>query len=151
MRLSSSRTPRTSATPSKTRSCSHSSGSTSERALSRARAIEETRQRNAELALINSVQDALAGELEMQALYEVVGDKLQEIFDAQVVDICTYDRRRTSVHFPYSIERGERTSWEPYPLSSLGFMQAVIETGEPLLRRGERRKRRASRLPAFRL
>src|SRR5690349_11650069 len=52
-------------------------------ALSRARAIEETRQRNAELALINSVQEALAGELEMQAIYDVVGDKIQEIFDAQ--------------------------------------------------------------------
>ncbi len=102
-------------------------------ALSRARAIEETRQRNAELALINSVQEALAGELEMQALYEVVGDKLQEIFDAQVVDICTYDRATDTVHFPYSIERGERTSWEPYPLSSLGFMRVVIETGEPML------------------
>ncbi|MGH3055531.1 MAG: GAF domain-containing protein, partial [Gaiellaceae bacterium] len=51
-------------------------------ALSRARAIEETRQRNAELALINSVQSALAGELEMQAIYDVVGDKVHEIFDA---------------------------------------------------------------------
>src|SRR5438552_4526746 len=60
-------------------------------ALSRARAIEETRQRNAELALINSVQSALAGELEMQAIYDVVGDKIQEIFDAQVVDIAIYD------------------------------------------------------------
>jgi len=46
-------------------------------ALSRARAIEETRQRNAELALINSVQEALAGELEMQAIYDLVGDKLR--------------------------------------------------------------------------
>ena len=60
-------------------------------ALSRARAIEETRQRNAELALINSVQEALAGELELQAIYDVVGDKIQEIFDAQVVDIGIYD------------------------------------------------------------
>src|ERR1044072_1325878 len=34
-------------------------------ALSRARAIEETRRRNAELAIINSVQTALAGELEV--------------------------------------------------------------------------------------
>ncbi|HEV8105548.1 MAG TPA: GAF domain-containing protein, partial [Gaiellaceae bacterium] len=60
-------------------------------ALSRARAIEETRQRNAELALVNSVQEALAGELELQAIYDVVGDKLQEVFDAQVVDIGIYD------------------------------------------------------------
>jgi PAS domain S-box-containing protein len=102
-------------------------------ALSRARAIEETRQRNAELALINSVQDALAGELDMQAIYDVVGDKIQEIFDAQVVDISTYDRASDMVHFPYSIERGKRVSWEPYPLEALGFMRHVIETGEPLL------------------
>ena len=61
-------------------------------ALSR-RAIEETRQRNAELALINSVQAALAGELELQAIYDVVGDKLQEVFDAQVVDIGIYELR----------------------------------------------------------
>jgi PAS domain S-box-containing protein len=101
-------------------------------ALSRARAIEETRQRNAELAVINSVQEALAGELEMQAIYDVVGDKIQEIFDAQVVDICTYDRAANVVHFQYSIERGKRTSWEPYPLESLGFMRVLIETGEPL-------------------
>jgi len=60
-------------------------------ALSRARAIEETRQRNAELALINSVQEALAGELDLQAIYDVVGDKIQEVFDAQVVDIGIYD------------------------------------------------------------
>ena len=57
-------------------------------ALENARLVHETRQRNAELALINSVQEALAGELEMQAIYDVVGDKIQEIFDAQVVDIA---------------------------------------------------------------
>ena len=63
-------------------------------ALSRARAIEETRQRNAELALINDVQRGLAENLEMQAMYDLVGDRLQEIFDAQVVDIGMLDRRR---------------------------------------------------------
>jgi GAF domain-containing protein len=60
-------------------------------ALARARAIEETRQRNAELALINSVQEALPGELELQAIYDVVGDKLREVLDAQVIDIAVFD------------------------------------------------------------
>ena len=55
-------------------------------ALENARLVHETRQRNAELALINSVQDAIAGELEPQAIYDAVGDKIQEIFDAQVGD-----------------------------------------------------------------
>ena len=40
-------------------------------ALENARLVHETRQRNAELALINSVQEALAGELELQAIYDV--------------------------------------------------------------------------------
>ena len=56
-------------------------------ALENARLVHETRQRNAELALINSVQAAIAGELDPQAIYDLVGDKLQEVFDAQVVDI----------------------------------------------------------------
>ena len=60
-------------------------------ALENARLVHETRQRNAELALINSVQEAMAGELEMQAIYDVVGDKIQEIFDAQGVDIAIFD------------------------------------------------------------
>ena len=63
-------------------------------ALENARLLHETRQRNAELALINSVQEALAGELELQAIYDIVGDKIQEVFDAQVVDIGSSTRRR---------------------------------------------------------
>jgi PAS domain S-box-containing protein len=100
-------------------------------ALSRARAIEETRQRNAELALINSVQEALAGELDMQAIYDVVGDKIQEIFDAQVVDIGIYDEASGLIHFPYTIERGE--SFPDEPMELIGFRRHVMETGDPLL------------------
>ncbi|HKU57798.1 MAG TPA: GAF domain-containing protein, partial [Gaiellaceae bacterium] len=101
-------------------------------ALSRARAIEETRQRNAELALINSVQSALAGELEMQAIYDVVGDKIQEIFDTQGVAIAVFDESAGLVSFPYLIERGERLWPEPQALGA-GFTMHVLETREPLM------------------
>src|SRR5262249_35271827 len=100
-------------------------------ALSRARAIEETRQRNAELALINSVQDALAGELDLQAIYDVVGDKIQEVFDAQVVDIGIYDESSRLIHFPYTIERRVRFPDEPIEL--IGFRKHVMETREALM------------------
>ncbi len=100
-------------------------------ALSRARAIEETRQRNAELAIINSVQEALAGELELQAIYDVVGDKIRDIFDAQVVDIGVYDERSALIHFPYTIERGVRYPDEPIEL--MGFRRHVMETRQTLL------------------
>src|SRR5262249_33770507 len=70
-------------------------------ALENARLVHETRQRNAELALINGVQDALAGELDLQAIYDAVGDRIQEIFDAQLVSIRTLDETTGLMHFPY--------------------------------------------------
>ena len=100
-------------------------------ALSRARAIEETRRRNAELAIINSVQTALAGQLDVDALYEVVGDRLRDIFDAQVVDIGVYDEASDTLRFPYTIERGVRLHDDPMPV--VGFRRHVMETREPLL------------------
>src|SRR5690349_3786406 len=102
-------------------------------ALSRARAIEETRQRNAELALINSVQSALAGELELQAIYDVVGDKIQEIFDAQGTSIAIVDEAAGEVSFPYLLERGERLWPDPVPLTERGFTRHVLDTRDPLV------------------
>ena len=88
-------------------------------ALSRARAIEETRQRNAELALINSVQEALAGELDLQAIYDVVGDKLQEVFDAQVVDIGVYDEASGPRALP--VHDRARRAFPDEPIELIGF------------------------------
>ncbi len=100
-------------------------------ALSRAQAIEETRQRHAELALINSVQEALAGELELQAIYDTVGDRIRDVFDAQVVDIAIFAETSGLLHFPYAIERGVRFPDEPIEL--IGFRKHVIQTREPLM------------------
>ncbi|HEU5243900.1 MAG TPA: GAF domain-containing protein, partial [Gaiellaceae bacterium] len=101
-------------------------------ALENARLVHETRQRNAELALINSVQEALAGELEMQAIYDVVGDKIQEIFDAQVVDIGIFDFAAGLTHYPYTIERGVRFPDEPVPMQT-PTTQLLFETKAPVL------------------
>jgi signal transduction histidine kinase/DNA-binding response OmpR family regulator len=100
-------------------------------ALSRARAIEETRQRNAELAIINTIQHGLAAQLDIQAMYDLVGDKIQEIFDAQVVDIGILDSEAGLIHFPYTIERGVRFPDEPIEVT--GFRRHVLETREPLV------------------
>ena len=100
-------------------------------ALENARLVHETRQRNAELALINGVQEAIAGELDPQAIYDAVGDRIRDVFDAQVVSIATLDEASGLVHYPYLIERGERLQAEPRPLA--GFAKHVLETREPLL------------------
>ncbi len=96
------------------------------------RLLAETDQRAAELAILNSVQEGLAAELDMQAMYDLVGDKIQEIFDTHVVDIGTLDRETGLLHFPYTIERGVR--FPPHePLAVYGYRRHVIESGEPLL------------------
>src|SRR5437763_417665 len=99
-------------------------------ALSRARAIEETRQRNAELALINSVQESIAGELEQQAIYDLVGEELRDVFDAQVVDIAVHDADARLLRFVYQVERG--VHYPSVTLPVVGFRKHVMETREPL-------------------
>ncbi len=94
-------------------------------------AVEETRRREAELALINDVQAALAGELELQAIYDLVGDRIRDVFDAQVVDIAIYDETAGLLRFPYAIERGVRYPDEPS--KPFGFRKHVMESREPLL------------------
>ena len=101
-------------------------------ALENARLFEETRQRNAELALINDVQRGLAENLEMQAMYDLVGDRLHEIFDAQIIDIGVLDREAALIHYPYTLERGVRLADEPTPLTA-GPGAHVLETREPLV------------------
>ena len=81
------------------------------------RLLTETDERAAELAIINSVQEGLAQKLDMQAMYDLVGDKIREIFDAQVVDIGIYDTAAGTISFPYSIERGERLPNEVIPIA----------------------------------
>ena len=100
-------------------------------ALENARLVEETRQRNAELAIINGIQQGLAAELDMQAMYDLVGDRVQEIFDAQVVDIGILDADAGLIRFPYTIERGVRFPDEPIPV--MGFREHVLRTREPML------------------
>ena len=100
-------------------------------ALENARLVQETRQRNAELALINSVQAAIAGELDPQSIYDLVGDRVREVFDAQVVSISVYDEASRLLAFPYVIERGERLHENPIAL--IGFRRHVMETREPLM------------------
>ncbi|HEX5240395.1 MAG TPA: GAF domain-containing protein [Candidatus Limnocylindrales bacterium] len=104
------------------------------------RLLAETNARAAELAIINSVQEGLAARLDMQAMYDLVGDKIQEIFDAQVVDIGVVDREANVVHFPYTIERGVRFPDEPMEL--IGFRRQVVNSRAPIV--GNREAERLS-------
>ena len=100
-------------------------------AITRARAIEETRQRNAELAIINSVQQGLASKLEFQGIVDLVGNKLREVFGTQDIGIRLYDPKTNLVHYPYEIDRGQRLSVEPREPS--GISQYVLRSRETVV------------------
>ena len=112
------------------------------------RLLTETNERAAELAIINSVQQGLAPKLDMQAMYDLVGDKIQEIFDAQVVDIGILDRDAGLIRFPYTIERGVRFPDEP--IAIMRHPQHVLETRQPLVINDSRREQADRARPAWR-
>ncbi len=84
-----------------------------------------------ELAVINSVQDGLVREMDMQAIYNLVGEKIREIFNAQVIDIVTYDNATKQITTQYVYEKGDRTLSGPMPLK--GFRKHVVENAKPLM------------------
>jgi GAF domain-containing protein/CheY-like chemotaxis protein/tetratricopeptide (TPR) repeat protein len=100
-------------------------------ALSNVRLFEETNQRAAELTVINSVQEGLVAEMEIQAIYDLVGDQIRDLFDAQVTTIGTFDHVRGLVHAHYIWEKGERYYIDPHPISPL--LGKLVETRHALL------------------
>ena len=95
------------------------------------RLLAETNERAAELALINDVQRGLAEKLDIQAMYDLVGDKIREIFDAQVVDIGIFDHQAGVTRYPYVIERGVRFPDEPVPFHKVTL--DMMATREPFV------------------
>jgi signal transduction histidine kinase len=96
------------------------------------RLLKETELRANKLTIINSVQQGLASKLDVQSIYDLVGDKFRDIFDAQVVMISTYDLQSNLITHRYAIERGERV-YSPSPCPPGGFRSQIIHTRQPLL------------------
>jgi serine phosphatase RsbU (regulator of sigma subunit) len=90
------------------------------------------KQRSVELALINSVQEGLSSKVEMQAIYDLVGDKLRDTFNAQVVMISQYDPDTCRVRHRYAIERGQHLhipGWHPIDASR----SKIVLSKKPLM------------------
>lgn len=92
----------------------------------------QLKQREAELAILTGVQLRLADRLEVQAIYDLVGDRIREIFDPDVVMLSTYDPLTNTVEHRYAIEMGERI-YAPGHLPPGGFRGHVIQKRAPLL------------------
>ena len=96
-----------------------------------ARAAEQHAAEN--YSLINSVQEGLSSKLEMQAIYDLVGDKLRDTFNAQVVMISQYDPSTNKVFHHYAVEQSGRhlhlPGWEAIDSSRF----EIVRTRKPFI------------------
>ncbi len=92
---------------------------------------ERTREiaaRAAELALINSIGQALASKLEVRSLIQLVGDQVRDVFHAEIAYVALLDKKSSMIHFPY----GYGETFPSVPLGT-GLVSRVIQSAEPLL------------------
>ncbi|MFN8411419.1 MAG: GAF domain-containing protein [Anaerolineales bacterium] len=114
------------------------------------RLLKITEERAEELAIINSVQSGLASQLDIQAIFDLVGDKIRDTFEAQAVSIYTYDRKTNLLHLPYLIEKGQRQNEAPFPLTEKGFTSKAMRTRQPIMI-SENMSERAAEVQTFTL
>src|SRR5258705_6774844 len=87
--------------------------------------------RDEELAVINGVQQGLAARLSMEEVYTLVGDRIRDLFDAQVVVIRSYDHENNLEKINYAIEKGERLNIQSRIFDD--FATHLIKIKKPLL------------------
>jgi len=81
--------------------------------------LEELNVVRQELAIINSVQKALAERLDIEGIYEVVGQEIYKIFCAQTVVVYVGNHQTNMMHFPFTFEKGKRLRSDPRPMNKL--------------------------------
>jgi GAF domain-containing protein/CheY-like chemotaxis protein/anti-sigma regulatory factor (Ser/Thr protein kinase) len=110
------------------------------------RLLKETEQRAAELAIINSVQQGLASNLDMHAIYTLVGDKIREIFTADTTYIAMYNPEKQHVTSMYYVEKGQHADIEPLPFGR-GLYTPVIRSRQPVLAHTNEEQRKLGAIP----
>ena len=81
------------------------------------RLLTETEQRNAELAVINDIGEALSKQLDFQGIIDAVGNRVSEIFNVKSTGISLYDPATGILTSPYTLDLGERIDIPPIPLN----------------------------------
>ena len=77
------------------------------------RLLNETEQRVAELAILNSVGDAMGQSLDVKTVTHIVGEKVRDIFKAEVIDIILYEQNTKTLRLEYSYCDGRYYDAEP--------------------------------------
>jgi len=83
-----------------------------------------------ELAVINNVQSGLVGEMDMQAIYNLVGNCVKDLFQTHSVMIASFDLANKAEHFNYVFEDGEIHALQSRPINHL--RQMIIDRKETI-------------------
>jgi GAF domain-containing protein len=101
-------------------------------ALTRARAIAETKQRAAELAIVNKVGQAISAQLDPDELIQLVGDQVRQTMNADIAYVALLDSARGKIEFPYYFENGPGERPESIDFGE-GWTSRILLSGQPLL------------------
>src|SRR6185312_11766377 len=78
-------------------------------------------------------QQGVAAELDFQAIVDLVGDKLREVFGTQEIGIRWHDERTNLIHFLYEYEHGVRLKLPPAVPGAMGTWRTLQDTRSPLV------------------
>ena len=92
-------------------------------------------QRAGELAVINAIQHAIAAELDFQAIVDLVGDKLREVFASQNLSIGLLDADGLTLRMAYSVEHGVRLAQRAFVPRADRVWYGKLRAGQTLIAR----------------
>jgi PAS domain S-box-containing protein len=93
------------------------------------------KRRNAALATLNKVSEAMTTTLDVKALARLVGDQVRVFFDVDSSIIMLLDSQTNLIHVPYEYDKNEGgyiESVEPFRLGT-GLASKVITSARPLI------------------
>jgi signal transduction histidine kinase/CheY-like chemotaxis protein len=89
---------------------------------------KEIEQRVEELSAINNLQEGLVALMDINEIYQLVGDKIQELFKANIAYIAIADKEEELIRFPY----GYGDNFSDMKLGE-GLTSKILSAGKPIL------------------
>src|SRR6185437_8225387 len=97
------------------------------------RLLKQTEQRNAELAMINAIQQGLVAERNWQSIVDLVGDRLRGMLGNDDLSIRFFDLATGQMDFPYEYELGRRLQVQSMQMDYGPWSETLLEKRLPLV------------------
>ena len=97
-------------------------------AIENARLLQAEQQRAAELVAVNNISSAIASELELKSLIQIIGEQTRAAFNADITYLALLDEAQGVINFPYTY--GEEIVSMPY---GEGLTSKIIQSNQPIL------------------